>query len=355
MPEKRRCDWGQGNGLMQAYHDEEWGVPLHDDQALFEFLVLEGAQAGLSWQTVLNKRENYRKAFDNFDIAKVARYTPKRIEKLLVQVTKPTPHVDDDKAELAVLERVREALEQARPARAAGISKDDERRVRSFQFLTLKPEMGVFNAGENAKGDETDWAEIAGEGVPYLALCASLEMEVGQLPEADRAAFIEELGMGEPASARFLRASYGLLGLQSFFTVGEDEVRAWTLAIGGTAEDAAGTIHSDLKRGFVRAEVMTYDDLIEHGSEKAVTDAGSFRLERRPDGVAAGAPPLIGFSENSVMASNGGQAKVPIVTFAEGMQKGDSYRYLIGGYISADHGDLKGPYQATATLYAICQ
>ncbi len=80
---KQRCDWGQGNDLMQAYHDEEWGVPLHDDRALFEFLILEGAQAGLSWQTVLNKRENYRKAFDNFEIAKVARYTPKRVEKLL--------------------------------------------------------------------------------------------------------------------------------------------------------------------------------------------------------------------------------------------------------------------------------
>ena len=84
MPDrKKRCDWGQGNDLMQAYHDEEWGVPLHDDRALFEFLILEGAQAGLSWQTVLNKRENYRQAFDRFDIAKVARYTPKRVEKLL--------------------------------------------------------------------------------------------------------------------------------------------------------------------------------------------------------------------------------------------------------------------------------
>ena len=83
MPVRKRCDWGQGDDLMQAYHDTEWGVPLHDDQRLFEFLVLEGAQAGLSWQTVLNKRDNYRKAFDNFDPKKVARYTPKRVEKLL--------------------------------------------------------------------------------------------------------------------------------------------------------------------------------------------------------------------------------------------------------------------------------
>ncbi len=80
---KQRCDWGHGNDLMRAYHDEEWGVPLHDDRALFEFLILEGAQAGLSWQTVLNKRDSYRKAFDNFDPAKVARYTAKRVEKLL--------------------------------------------------------------------------------------------------------------------------------------------------------------------------------------------------------------------------------------------------------------------------------
>ena len=80
---KTRCDWGRSSDLMQAYHDEEWGVPLHDDRALFEFLILEGAQAGLSWQTVLNKRDNYRQAFDDFDPAKVARYTAKRVEKLL--------------------------------------------------------------------------------------------------------------------------------------------------------------------------------------------------------------------------------------------------------------------------------
>ena len=80
---KTRCDWGRSSDLMQTYHDEEWGVPLHDDRALFEFLILEGAQAGLSWQTVLNKRDSYRKAFDNFDPAKVARYTAKRIDKLL--------------------------------------------------------------------------------------------------------------------------------------------------------------------------------------------------------------------------------------------------------------------------------
>ena len=80
---KTRCDWGRSSDLMQAYHDEEWGVPLHDDRALFEFLILEGAQAGLSWQTVLNKRDSYRKAFDNFDPAKVARYTAKRVDKLL--------------------------------------------------------------------------------------------------------------------------------------------------------------------------------------------------------------------------------------------------------------------------------
>ena len=80
---KTRCDWGQTNDLMRAYHDEEWGVPLHDDRALFELLTLEGAQAGLSWQTVLNKREAYRKAFDAFDVAQVARYTPKRVERLL--------------------------------------------------------------------------------------------------------------------------------------------------------------------------------------------------------------------------------------------------------------------------------
>ncbi len=83
MLAKSRCDWGHSSPLMEAYHDKEWGVPLHDDRALFEFLILEGAQAGLSWETVLNKRENYRKAFENFEARKIARYTPKRVEKLL--------------------------------------------------------------------------------------------------------------------------------------------------------------------------------------------------------------------------------------------------------------------------------
>lgn len=212
-------------------------------------------------------------AFADFAVAE------KRIEKLRVQVTKPTPHVEDDKAELAVLERVRDALEQAEPARSAGISQDDEKRIRSFQFLTLKPEMVVFNVRENAGRDEADWARIAGEGVSYLTLCASLEMEVGQLPEADQAAFIEELGMGEPASARFLRASYELLGLQSFFTVGEDEVRAWTIRRGDDAVTAAGKVHTDLAKHFIRAEVVAFDDFRSNGDMKGARAAGKLRTE----------------------------------------------------------------------------
>ena len=116
-------------------------------------------------------------------------------------------------------------------------------------------------------------------GLQGLALSGKVEMEIAQLDETDRAAFLQEIGVEEPARERFIRASYALLDLLSFFTTGEDEVRAWTIAQGTVARKAAGRIHSDIERGFIRAEVIAYEDFIVHGSEAKCKEAGKLRLE----------------------------------------------------------------------------
>jgi ribosome-binding ATPase YchF (GTP1/OBG family) len=121
--------------------------------------------------------------------------------------------------------------------------------------------------------------ELTRRGLQGLALAGKVELEIAQLDESDRAGFLQEIGIKEPARERFIRASYALLDLISFFTTGEDEVRAWTIAQGTVARKAAGKIHSDIERGFIRAEVVAYEDFIAHGSEAKCKEAGKLRLE----------------------------------------------------------------------------
>jgi ribosome-binding ATPase len=187
-------------------------------------------------------------------------------------------------AELSVLEVCQKALSENVPLRAAGLEAEGRRQVRGFQFLTLKPMIIAINTGEDQIGpellSEDDLAQIT--GVPDTAvvfLCAEIEMEISQLDDEDQAPFLEELGVSEPALVRLIQVSYGLLDVISFFTVGEDEVRAWTVRRGALAPEAAGAIHTDLERGFIRAEVVTYDDLVRTGSIAAARDEGVFRVE----------------------------------------------------------------------------
>lgn len=197
--------------------------------------------------------------------------------------------------ELAVLERARAWLEEGRPLRELDLTVEQRRAVAGFSFLSLKPLIVVLNGPESGVSPEFVTAARA-RGGEVLDLCAKLEDEIAQLPAEDRGEFLEQLGIGEPALARMIRAAYGALGLQSFFTVGEDECRAWTVRQRALAPEAAGVIHSDLERGFIRAEVCAYETLVAAGSLGAAKKANQVRLEGKGYEVQDGDVVSIRFS-----------------------------------------------------------
>ncbi|GIW43614.1 MAG: ribosome-binding ATPase YchF [Candidatus Binatia bacterium] len=184
--------------------------------------------------------------------------------------------------ERALLETLREALEAERPLRTLNWTSEDTALLSGFGFLSRKPFMVVLNVAEG-QAREPMPAEVQvwldGEGVPGIVLAGQIEMEISKLPEDDRAAFLADLGLSSSARDRFIRKAYELLELISFLTTGEDEVRAWTIRRGTTAVKAAGKIHSDIERGFIRAEVVAYDDFVQCGSEAKAREAGKLRLE----------------------------------------------------------------------------
>ena len=184
--------------------------------------------------------------------------------------------------EQELLERCAEALENEQSLRALKFSAEEENLLSGFGFLSRKPLLALFNQSDDKAGQPLAPSyreELQRRGLEGLALAGKVEMEITQLDESDRAAFLQELGITESARNRFIRACYHLLDLISFFTVGEDEVRAWTITQGTHARQAAGKIHSDIERGFIRAEVIAYADFIVHGSEAKCKDAGKLRLE----------------------------------------------------------------------------
>ncbi|TMA68677.1 MAG: redox-regulated ATPase YchF [Deltaproteobacteria bacterium] len=184
--------------------------------------------------------------------------------------------------EEALLDRCSEALENEVSLRTLSFSADEENLASGFGFLSRKPVLVIFNQSEEQAGqslsssyqEELDRRQLQG-----LALAGKVEMEIAQLDENDRTAFLREIGIEEPARERFIRASYALLNLISFFTTGEDEVRAWTITQGAVARKAAGKIHSDIERGFIRAEVVPYDEFVICGSDAKCKEAGKLRLE----------------------------------------------------------------------------
>jgi hypothetical protein len=180
--------------------------------------------------------------------------------------------------EISLFERLAEALGTERPLREATFSPEDARAMAGFGFLTLKPVLVVVNLAE---GQAAPPLAAPGAGVQVLALQGEIEMEIAQLPPDEARAFLAEYGITEAGRDRVLRASYDLLGLQSFFTVGEDEVRAWTVARGASALEAAGAIHTDLERGFIRAEVIAWKDLLDLGGLPQARTAGKLRVEGR--------------------------------------------------------------------------
>lgn len=192
----------------------------------------------------------------------------------------------DLRKEQEILTRCRTALEEGRPLRALDLSPEDAKRLRGFQFLSAKPLLIVLNLDEEDLPQADDAVRLAGigsflEGAATRAvpICAKIELEIAQLEAADAAAFMADLGLRESGLDRVIRASYDLLGYISFFTVGEDENRAWSIPRGTNAQAAAGEIHTDIQRGFIRAEVVRYEPLLERGSIAACRDHGELRLE----------------------------------------------------------------------------
>jgi ribosome-binding ATPase len=200
------------------------------------------------------------------------------VEGLLARARKENlPAIDRER-----LERMQAALEEGRPLRTLSAAELDRDALKGYQLLTDRPLLIVVNRDEDRAAEPLPddlAARIDELGAAGLALSASVEAEIAALDPEDQAAFLQDLGLAESALARFIRTAYGLLDLISFFTVGEDEVRAWTITRGMNARKAAGKIHSDLERGFIRAEVMPYEVFVEYGSEHAVKEAGLFRVE----------------------------------------------------------------------------
>lgn len=202
----------------------------------------------------------------------------KRIERLKVSTQKHTDKQEEEKIELAALLKIMEKLEAERPASEAVLTEAEEKQTRSFRFLTLKPHFTLLNVSEGQLASPAT-LEIVKKLPGCIAMSANIEMEIRRLEEKDRQSFLEDLGIKELSLHSFIRKAYETLGLISFFTVGEDEVRAWTIRRDTPAVVAAGKIHSDLERGFIRAEVFSFKDLKELGSEKEIKTAGKFRLE----------------------------------------------------------------------------
>ncbi len=186
-----------------------------------------------------------------------------------------------DRQEFDLLLRIKENLEREIPIRDLELTPEEEKRLRGYQLLTAKPALVVLNIGDQGRDDPAAYVDYHHRHSEVLCLRGGLEMEIAQLDESEAALFLDEYGIAEPGLKRMIRQSYALLGLHSFFTVGEDEVRAWTIPQGASAVEAAGAIHSDLARGFIRAEVVGYEALIAAGSLAEARKQGKLRLEGR--------------------------------------------------------------------------
>lgn len=200
-----------------------------------------------------------------------------RIDRLQKQVNKPTKTQARDKQELELQLKLQEAIENEKPISSVIENDLQMDLVRPLNFLTLKPILIVINAGEDRLNEPIPLKNV--EGMQVIQLSAAIESELAQLDPESRAEFMKDMGLQEPASKKFIQSCYSSLGLISFLTAGKDEVRAWPIEKGTSALDAAGKIHSDIKRGFIRAETMAYADLQELKDEKIVKAAGKMRLE----------------------------------------------------------------------------
>ena len=215
------------------------------------------------------------------------------VEKSLDRVTRVAKSGDKDaQLQVALLEKVKVHLDTAQPVRTLELYKEEQADLESLHLLTFKPVMYIANVDEEGFSDnphlETVQRIAAGEGAEVVAICNKLEAEIAELENEEKAEFLQDLGMDEPGLDRVIRAGYSLLGLQTYFTAGPKEVRAWTVKAGATAPEAAGVIHTDFEKGFIRAEIVGYADYVNNGGELGAKDAGKWRLEGKDYVVADG-------------------------------------------------------------------
>ncbi|PRP69209.1 redox-regulated ATPase YchF [Chromobacterium amazonense] len=286
--------------------------PQKIQPAIVEFVDIAGLVAGASKgeglgnQFLANIREtdaivNVVRCFDDDNIVHVAgKVDPiadietiltelaladlSAVEKAIAREGKKAKSGDKDaRALIAVLDKLVPHLNEGKPARSLGLSDEEKALIKPLCLLTIKPAMYVANVAEDGFSNNPLLAKVeeyaAREGAPVVALCAAIESEIAELEDADKAEFLETLGLEEPGLDRLIRAGYKLLGLQTYFTAGVKEVRAWTIHVGDTAPQAAGVIHTDFERGFIRAQTIAYADFIAYGGEAKAKEAGKMRAE----------------------------------------------------------------------------
>lgn len=206
------------------------------------------------------------------------------VEKGIQRLTRIAKGGDKDAVrQIALFERVREHLDTAKPGRTMGLDKDELADIYGLHLLTLKPTMYIANVDEEGFDNNPLLDRVAAiaeaEGAVLVPICNKLESEIAELADDEKLEFLQDLGMDEPGLDRVIRAGYQLLGLQTYFTAGVKEVRAWTIKAGSTAPRAAAAIHTDFERGFIRAEIIGYDDFVAGKGEQGAKDAGKWRLE----------------------------------------------------------------------------
>ena len=206
------------------------------------------------------------------------------VEKAIHRENKKARSGDKDAAKLvALLERIMPALNDATPVRALGLTEDEMAIIKPLCLITAKPAMYVANVSDSGFTNNplldqlTEYAKS--QNAPIVAICAAIEAEIADLEDEDKQAFLADMGMDEPGLDRLIRAAFKLLGLQTYFTAGVKEVRAWTIHVGDTAPQAAGVIHTDFERGFIRAQTIAFDDFITYKGEAGAKEAGKMRAE----------------------------------------------------------------------------
>jgi hypothetical protein len=280
--------------------------------AIVEFVDIAGLVAGASKgeglgnQFLANIREtdaivNVVRCFEDDNVIHVAgRIDPlSDIEVILTELAladlgtvEKAHHRDSKKARagekeaiklLAIYDKLLPHLNEAKPARSLGLSEEEKAMLAPLCLMTIKPAMYVANVAEDGFENNPHLDRLkqlaATEGAPVVAVCAAIEAEIASLDEADRLEFLESMGLHEPGLDRLIRAGYDLLGLQTYFTAGVKEVRAWTIHKGDTAPQAAGVIHTDFERGFIRAQTIAFEDFITFGGEQGAKEAGKMRSE----------------------------------------------------------------------------